>query len=175
MVQRDRYGENWGLKPVIFGFAVCTYQGRGRASGNPAGVVVQYRRASSSRVRLPTSTPSPRPMKGLHDLTPLWRGGVRGYQASGIRRFAVRRPPRGRLGSVLDVGNRRHRMRGHFHRQIHISTGPQQCADNYHDPPKFSIQSSLESTERSRMRSRGPSDLRPIPEGVREPIYIRKK
>ena len=89
--------------------------------------------------------------------------------------FVVLRSPWRCLGSILDVRNRLHRMRGRFHRWIHISTGPQQFAETYHDPPKFSIQSSLESTERSRMRSRGPSDLRPIPEGVREPIYIRKK
>ena len=89
--------------------------------------------------------------------------------------FVVLRSPRGRLGSVLDMGSRLRRMHRCFQQWIQIKTGPQQCADNYHDPPKFSIQSSLESTERSRMRSRGPSDLRPIPEGVREPIYIRKK
>ena len=90
-------------------------------------------------------------------------------------RFVVLRSPRGRLGSELDMGSRLRRMRGRFDQWIQIKTGPQQCADLSHDPPKFSIQSSLESTERSRMRSRGPSDLRPIPEGVREPIYIRKK
>ena len=89
--------------------------------------------------------------------------------------FVVLRSPRGRLGSVLVACNRLDRMRGRSHRWIHISTGPQQCADKYHDPPKFSIQSSLESTERSRMRSKGPSDPRPIPEGVREPICIPKK
>ena len=121
---------------------------------NPAGVVVQYRRDSSSRVRPPTGTPSPRPMKGLHDLAPRRRRASEGSQAGGIRRFAARRPPRGRLGSVRDVGKRRHRMRGRFHRWIQIKTGPQQCADEYHDPPKFWIQSSLESTERSRMRPR---------------------
>ena len=89
--------------------------------------------------------------------------------------FLARRLPRGRSGSVLVVYNRLRRMRGRFHRWIQISTGAQHCADLYHDPPKFSIQSSLESTERSRMRSRGPPDPRPVPEGVREPIYIRKK
>ena len=90
-------------------------------------------------------------------------------------RFAARRSPRGRFWSVVDVRKRLQRVRDPFHQSIHISAGPQQCADKYHDPPKFSIQSSLESTERSRMRSRGPPDLRPIPEGVREPICIRKK
>ena len=89
--------------------------------------------------------------------------------------FVVLRSPRGRLGSELDMGCRLRRVRERFDQWIQIKTGPQQCAELYHDPPKFSIQSSLESTERSRMRSRGPSDLRPIPEGVREPIYIRKK
>ena len=89
--------------------------------------------------------------------------------------FVVRRSPGGRLGSVLDVGNRLRRMHRCFQQWIHISTGPQQYADNYHDPPKFWIQSSLESPKLSRMRSRGPPDPRPLPEGVREPIYIRKK
>ena len=90
-------------------------------------------------------------------------------------RFVVLRSPRGRLGSELDMGSRLRRMRGRFDQWIQIKTGPQQSFDNCHDPPKFSIQSSLESTERSRMRSRGPSDLRPIPEGGREPICIHKK
>jgi len=33
----------------------------------------------------------------------------------------------------------------------------------------------LGGSKRRRMRRRGPPDLRPIPEGVCEPIYIRKK
>ena len=86
-----------------------------------------------------------------------------------------KRCPWGRLGQVLYTCNRLHRMRGRFHRWIHISTGPQQCADNYHDPPKFSIKSSLESPKHCRMRRKRLPDLRPIPEGVREPIYIHKK
>ena len=36
-------------------------------------------------------------------------------------RFVARRSLGRRLGSVLDVGNRLHRMRGGFHRCIHIS------------------------------------------------------
>ena len=35
--------------------------------------------------------------------------------------FVVLRSPRGRLGSVQDMGNRLQRMRGGFHRCIHIS------------------------------------------------------
>ena len=89
-------------------------------------------------------------------------------------RFLAPRSPRGRLGSVLDMGSRLQRMRGRFHR-LQIKTGPQQCTDNYHDPPKFWIQSSLGSPKRRRMRPWGPPDPRPIPEGVRELIYIRKK
>ena len=69
-------------------------------------------------------------------------------------RFVVLRSPRGRLGSVLDVGKRLRRMCQCFHGWIQISTGPQQCADNYHDPPKFSIQSSLGNPKHRRMRSR---------------------
>ena len=86
-----------------------------------------------------------------------------------------KRSPWGRLGSQLDMGSRLHRMHGRFHRWMHISTGPQQCADLSHDPPKFSIQSSLASTENRRMRCRRLPDPRPIPDDVREPIYIRKK
>ena len=44
-----------------------------------------------------------------------------------------------------------------------------------HDPPKFWIQSSLESSKLSRTRRRRLPDPRPIPEGVREAIYPRKK
>ena len=44
-----------------------------------------------------------------------------------------------------------------------------------HDLPKISIQSSLESPKNRRMRRRRLPDPRPISEGVREPIYIRKK
>ena len=90
-------------------------------------------------------------------------------------RFVVLGSPRGRLGSELDMGSRLHRMRGRFHRWIQISTGPQQCAETYHDPPKFSIQSSLESPKNRRMRCRRLPDPRPIPERVRGPICIRKK
>ena len=88
--------------------------------------------------------------------------------------FAALGSPGGRIGSVLDVGKRLRRMYQCFHRWIQISTGAQHCADLYHDPPKFSIQSSLESPKRWRKRSMGPPDLRPIPEGVRGPICIRK-
>ena len=89
--------------------------------------------------------------------------------------FVVLEVARRALGSVLDVGKRRRRMRGRFHRWMQIKTGPQQCAETYHDPPKFSIQSFLESTKHRRMRHRRPPDPRPIIEGAREPIYIRKK
>ena len=52
----------------------------------------------------------------------------------------VLRSPRGRLGSQLDMGSRLRRMRGRFDQWIQIKTGPQQYAELYHDPPKFSIQ-----------------------------------
>ena len=89
--------------------------------------------------------------------------------------FAALGSPGGRIGSVLDVGKRLRRMYQCFHRWIQISTGPQQCADNYHDPPKFSIQSSLGNPKHRRMRPRRLPDPRPISEGVREPICLRKK
>ena len=90
-------------------------------------------------------------------------------------RFVVLRSPRGRFWSVLDVRNRLHRMRGRFHRWIHISTGPQPAIGEEHKSGKFWIQSSLKGSKRGRMRCRRLPDLGPIPEGVREPIYIHKK
>ena len=92
-----------------------------------------------------------------------------------ICQFVVLRSPRGRLGSELDMGSRLRRMRGRFHRWIHISTGPQQFAETYNDPPKFWIKGYLGSSKRRRMRRRRLPDLGPIPEGVREPICIPKK
>ena len=89
--------------------------------------------------------------------------------------FVVLRSPWGRLWSKLDMGSRLRRMRGRFHRWVHISTGPRPDIGLEHKSDNFSIQCSLGSPKNRRMRSRGPSDLRPIPEGVREPIYIRKK
>ena len=89
--------------------------------------------------------------------------------------YVVLRSPWGCLGSVLDVCNRLRRIRGRFNRWIHISTGPQQCAALQYKSLKFSIQSSLGSSKYGRMRRRRLTDPRPIPEGVRESIYIRKK
>ena len=90
-------------------------------------------------------------------------------------RFVVLRSPRGRLGSVLYTCKRLRRLRGRFDQWIHISTGPLRSTALDHDPPKFSIQSSLGSTKHRRMRRRRLPDPRPIPEGVREPICHRKK
>jgi hypothetical protein len=87
----------------------------------------------------------------------------------------VLRSPRGRLGSVLDIGSRLRRVRGRFDQWIQISTGPWRCASISHDLPKISIQSSLGSSKNRRMRRRRLSDPGHIPEGVREPIYPRKK
>ena len=78
--------------------------------------------------------------------------------------YVVLRSPWGRLGAVLYTCKRLRRVRGRFHRWIQIKTGPKQFADNYHDPPKFWIQSSLESPKHGRMRRRRPPDPRPIPE-----------
>ena len=89
--------------------------------------------------------------------------------------FVVLRSPWRRLGSVLDVRNRLRRMRGRFHRWIHISTGPQPDIGLEHKSDNFSIQCSLGSPKKRRMRSRESPDLRPIPERVRESIYVRKK
>ena len=53
--------------------------------------------------------------------------------------------------------------------------GPLRSIALDHDLPKISIQSSLGSSKYGRMRRRRLPDPRPIPEGVREPIYIHKK
>ena len=90
-------------------------------------------------------------------------------------RFVVLSSPRGRLGSVLDADKRLHRMRGRFQQWIAMRTGAQLPRGLHHDPPKFWIQSSLESPKHYRMRCTRLSHPRTIPEGVREPIYIRKK
>ena len=90
-------------------------------------------------------------------------------------RFVVLRSPWGRLGSVLYTCNRLRRVRGRFHRYIHISTGPQPAIGFVHKSGKFCFQSSLKGSKSGRMRRRRLPDLGPIPEGVREPIYIHKK
>ena len=90
-------------------------------------------------------------------------------------RFVVLWSPRGRIGSELDMGSRLRRMRGRFGRYVHISTGPQPVVGPEPKSPKFWIQSSLGSSKYGCMRRRRPPDPRPIPEEVREPIYIRKK
>jgi hypothetical protein len=73
------------------------------------------------------------------------------------------------------MGSRLRRMRGRFYQWIQIKTGPQQCASLQYKSANFSIQSFLESPKRRHMRSRGPPDLRPIPEDVCEPISTHKK
>ena len=89
--------------------------------------------------------------------------------------LVVLRSPRARLGSVLDVHKRLRRMHGGFHRWIAMRTGAQLPRGLHHDPPKFWIQSSLERPKHYRMRCTRLSHPRPIPEGVRGPICIRKK
>ena len=89
--------------------------------------------------------------------------------------FVVLRSPRGRSGSGLYTCNRLQRMRGRFHRWIHVRTGAQLPTGLHHDPPKFWIQSSLESSKRRRMRSRRLPTIRATPVEVRGPICIQKK
>ena len=90
-------------------------------------------------------------------------------------RFAARRSLGCRFWSVVDVRKRLHRVRGRFDQSIHTSTGAWQCADLCHDPPKFSIQSSLESPKNRRMRSRRLPTIRATPIAVRGPICMQKK
>ena len=83
-----------------------------------------------------------------------------------------KRSPWGRLGSVLDTRKRLHRIRCRF---LHISANSLSSAA--HKTMNYLAMASraLEGPKHRRMRSRRLPDLRPIPEGVREPICIRKK
>ena len=76
---------------------------------------------------------------------------------------------------LLDVCKRRDLLCHLFHQAIHIKQGAQQGAELWPKSPMFWIQSSPESSKHGRMRRRRLPDPRPIPEGVCEPIYIRKK
>ena len=90
-------------------------------------------------------------------------------------RFVARRSPRGRMGSVLDVRKRLHRVRHPFHQSIHIKQGAQLANKVEPKSSKFWIQSSLESPKRQRMRCRWLPTIRTTPVGVRGPICIQKK
>ncbi len=90
-------------------------------------------------------------------------------------RFVVLMSPRGLLGSVVDMCNRLRRMRGRFPLRDTSGQDASQPRCLHHKMPRFSIQSSLGSPKNRRMRCRRLLDPRPIPEGVREPIYVRKK
>ena len=67
-------------------------------------------------------------------------------------RFVARRSPGGRIGSVLDVRKRLHRVRHPFHQSIHIKQGAQPANQLEPKSSKFWIQSSLESPKHRRMR-----------------------
>ena len=69
-------------------------------------------------------------------------------------RFVARWSPGGRIGSVLDVRKRLHRVRHPFHQSIHIKQGAQQGAELWPKSPMFWIQSPLGSSKRRRMRGR---------------------
>ena len=89
-------------------------------------------------------------------------------------RFVVLRCPGGRLGwyNTCAIAYAAYAAAS---RVRYISHGPLRYTSIGHDLPKFWIQSSLESPKHCRMRRKRLPDLRPIPEGVREPICIRKK
>jgi hypothetical protein len=82
------------------------------------------------------------------------------------------------LGSIRVDTSRVQSPTPHARRLRSVDTyrqGPLRSMALDHDLPKFWIQSSLKSSKLSRMRRRRLPDPGPIPEGVREPIYIRKK
>jgi hypothetical protein len=90
-------------------------------------------------------------------------------------RFVAPRSPGGRFWSVVDMRNRLRRMRGRFPLRDTSGQDASQPRCLHHKMPRFSIQSSLGSPKNRRMWCRRLPDPRPIPEGVREPIYVRKK
>ena len=175
MVQRDRYGENLGVKTVFWGFAVCDeprpwsrqWESCGRRGPVSPGFVFEststHKHAiaatheGSSRPRAPEAP-------GVRGESSRWNPSVRGPEVAqgallvGSRRAQAPTPHAWRLPSV------------HTYKQ-----GPLRSIALDHDLPKISIQSSLGSSKYGRMRRRRLPDHRPIPEGVREPIYIRKK
>ena len=89
-------------------------------------------------------------------------------------RFVVLRCPGGRLGwyNTCAIAYAAYAAAS---RVRYISHGPLRYTSIGHDPPKFSIQSSLEDLKHRRMRPRRLPDPRPIPERVRGPICIQKK
>ena len=108
--------------------------------------------------------------------------------------FAVRRrtrPQGGRAGLILSIPAKQVSLEAprvdtrhgqapipHARRLPSVHTykqGPLRSTALVYDLPKFWIQSSLASPKRWRMRRRRLPDPRPTPEGVRAPIYIRKK
>ena len=83
-----------------------------------------------------------------------------------------KRSPWGRLGSVLDTCKRLHRTR----RRFQPSSATSLSAATHKTMNYLAMASrALGGPQDRRMRSRGSPDLRPIPERVRGPIYIRKK
>ena len=88
--------------------------------------------------------------------------------------FVVLRSPRGRLGwyNTCAIAYAAYAAAS---RVRYISHGPLRYTSIGHDLPKISIQSSLESPKNRRLRCWRLPDPRPIPDNVREPIYIRKK
>ena len=81
-------------------------------------------------------------------------------------------PPWGRLGSIVDVRNRLRRIRCRFQ---HISANSLiSAADKTMNSLAMASKLS-EGPKDRRTRYRRLPTIRPIPEGVREPIYIRKK
>ena len=86
--------------------------------------------------------------------------------------FVVLRSPWDRSGSKLYMYKRLHRTRRRFQ---HISANSLISAA-HRTMNSLAMASELsEGPKNRRMRSRRLPDLRPIPEGVREPICIRKK
>ena len=88
--------------------------------------------------------------------------------------FVVLRSPRGRLGwyNTCAIAYAAYAAAS---RVRYISHGPLRYTSIGHDLPKFSIQSSLESPKRQRMRCRWLPTIRTTPVGVRGPICIQKK
>ena len=84
----------------------------------------------------------------------------------------VLRSPWGRSGSILYTCNRLHRTRRRF--SMISAKISHQCGPLNHQLLAW-LQELSEASKNRRMRRRRLPDPRPIPEGVHEPIYPRKK
>ncbi len=136
-----------------------------------AAVRVSFRKLLVQRDQWDTSWGAKKIIFLIRDIDDAANGG----RVDGI--LSIRGPEVSR--SSLGVGSRHVQSPTPYARalpSVHTyKQGPLRSSALDHDLPKISIQSSLESPKNRRMRPTRLPDPKPIREGAREPIYIRKK